>query len=508
MKRKWMTTAAVSLLTAAVLSACSQTDEGNSPNKDISIVTSFYPMYEFTKQVAGNRADVSIMVSAGQDAHHYEPSAKDVASVSKADVFVYSSEEMEHWAGSLLDTIENKDLVIARTADGLDANIETNQENQETDKEIAIIGLSEHYHTGDVIKLRARAKNTNSDGWKWFTREKEDGEWKVVPKQEGPTFEIQAPKESFELQARLYDESQDEYEESESIEILIDNHDGSTHSKEHKDQQHQENSKQIEIIGLAGHYHTGDVVTLMGRFEEEPKNSTWKWFMRSNPESEWTVVKGQESNRFEYNTTGESFDLRSVLYDEDNKVIAESDPVSVVIDDHENQDPHIWLDPVYAQAQVDVIRDALIEADPKGRATYEKNAQSFKDKLQALHKDYEVALQDAGNRKFVVQHEAFGYLAKRYHLEQIAIGGLSTEVEPSPSRITEIKQLVSKYKVPVIYYQQGESSAIAKTVAGETNTKTAVLYDLEVLTKDLQDEKLDYIEAMRKNLENLQLSIR
>lgn len=512
MKKKWITTTAVSLLTAVILSACTpQSDEKNRSGEKISVVTSFYPMYEFTKQVAGDRADVWMMVAAGEDAHHYEPSAKDVAGVNQADVFVYSSEEMEHWARSLLNTIEKKDLVIARTIDGLDTYMEVgnkNDENPETAEEITILGVSDHYHTGDHIKLRAKSKDKNHDRWEWFTRENETAQWEPVTNQEGPNFKLQAPKASFEIQAVLYDDSHKEYAESKPIEILIDNHDGNVHSNKDKNQQHNATSEQIEIIGLAGHYHTGDVVTLIGQSEEEPTNANWKWLMRSNLESEWETVTGQESNRFEYKTTGESFELRAVLYNQANKTVAESEPVSVLIDDHENQDPHIWLDPLYAQAQVNVIRDALIKADPEGTATYEKNAQNFSEELQTLHEDYEKTLQLAENRKFVVQHEAFGYLAKRYQLEQIAIGGLSTEVEPSPSRIAEIKQLVSKYEVPVIYYQQGESSAIAETVAIETNTQTAVLYDLEVLSEELQAEKLGYIEAMRKNLENLQLSIR
>ncbi|PAE14629.1 Mn2+/Zn2+ ABC transporter substrate-binding protein, partial [Virgibacillus sp. 7505] len=93
-----------------------------------------------------------------------------------------------------------------------------------------------------------------------------------------------------------------------------------------------------------------------------------------------------------------------------------------IIDDHESHDPHIWLDPVLAQEQVNIIRDALIEADPDGQAIYEENAEAFNKELQALHEDFQAALEDAESRVFVVQHQAFGYLAQRYQLEQVAIG--------------------------------------------------------------------------------------
>jgi zinc transport system substrate-binding protein len=179
----------------------------------------------------------------------------------------------------------------------------------------------------------------------------------------------------------------------------------------------------------------------------------------------------------------------------------------VLIDDHEDHDPHIWLNPVLAQDQVLAIRDALIDADPDGKEIDEENAEAFVKELKALDEDYQTTLKDAEHRAFVVQHQAFGYLADRYDLEQIAIGGLSTEVEPSPSRIAEIGELVQEHNVPVIYYQQRASSSIAQTVANETGTETAVLYDLEVLSEELLANDLGYLEAIRHNLEALQASI-
>lgn len=415
MKRNWKASIMLSLIAGAALYGCSR-DGGETSGEDskLSVVTSFYPVFEFTKQVAGDRADISLMVSGGADAHHYEPSAKDVARVNEADVFVFSSEKMEHWAESLLSTIENEELIVARTADGseVDAATEANQGNEE-----------------------------------------ESGGNEAVS------------------------------DEKNNVPVTI------------------------EINGLADHYHSGDVITLAAEIDNAPDNIQWQWSTRESRDSEWEIVSGQHTDHFEYKTAGESFEVRAMLIDDKQNPIAESQPAKVLIDDHEEQDPHIWLDPVLAQQQVNVIRDALIEADPEGQAVYEKNAEAFKAELQTLHEEYEAAFEGAEDRVFVVQHQAFGYIAERYNLEQVAIGGLSTEVEPSPSRIAEIGKQVEKYEVPVIYFQQGADSAIAETVAAETGTETAVLYDLEVLTDDLQKKDLGYVEAMRKNLDSLLLSV-
>jgi len=541
MKRKWVGTILLSLTMSAILLGCQKEVSSTSDDK-VSVVTSFYPMYEFTQQVAGDRADVSLMVSAGEDAHHYEPSAKDVARVNEADVFVYSSEEMEHWVDSLLKTIENDQLVIARTADGVesthhdhDHEDHEDEANQEANESIHIQGVADHYHTGDMVELTAELdEDVDYDHWHWYTRERADEEWVTVPDQGGPEFKYEVTGANFEVRAILFDDNHNEFAVSQPVEIVINDHGhGEEESHQHAEEGHDHGEEEdhahgeiiegahvhdhehgseeaagtIEIIGLADHYHTGDVVTLVAQVEEEVDLDHWHWFTRRSHDEDWQAVSGQETDHFEYKTTGESFEIRAVLYDDDHNVYAESDPVSVLIDDHENQDPHIWLDPVLAQEQVKIIRDALIKADPDGKDIYEKNAEAFNKELQALHEEYEAALKDAENRIFVVQHQAFGYIAKRYQLEQIAIGGISTEVEPSPSRIAEIGNLVKEYNVPVIYYQQGANSAIAETVATETGTQTAILYDLEVLSKELQDKDLGYVDAMRENLKALQLSI-
>ncbi|WP_017473072.1 metal ABC transporter solute-binding protein, Zn/Mn family [Amphibacillus jilinensis] len=536
-KRKWLTALLIMFVVSIVLIGCGQDDadtSGAEDDREINVVASFYPMYEFTKQVAGDRANVTLMVSAGEDAHYYEPSAQDVAAVNDADVFVYSSEEMEFWAESLLNTIENDALIVARAAEGIElADTSSDGHGDQGDASVVISGVAHHYHTGDQIELTAELdEDVNYDDWHWYTRQDSDSDWEMVSGQGTKMFEYEATDKNFEVQAVLYDDAHDIYAQSEPVEIVVDNHDDDDHDHDHSDHDHDDEhhdhdhdahdaenhddhedhhhgdeAETVEITGLADHYHTGDVVTLEAQFDSEVDYDDWHWYKRQGSSDEWEIISGQGTNRLEYQTTGASFEVKAVLYDDDHQAYAESEPVKIDVDDHEDEDPHSWLDPVLAQEQVNAIRDALVEADPDGQEIYEENAEAFNAELQALHEDFETAFAEAENRVFVVQHQAFGYIAHRYNLEQVAIGGLSTEVEPSPSRIAEIGSLIDEYGVPVIYYQHGANSAIAQTVANETGTETAVLHDLEVLSEELMADDLGYIEAMRENLEALQLSI-
>ena len=104
-------------LCALFLVACSNQKQADGK---LNIVTTFYPVYEFTKQVAGDTANVELLIGAGTEPHEYEPSAKAVAKIQDADTFVYENENMETWVPKLLDTLDKKKVkTIKATGDTL-----------------------------------------------------------------------------------------------------------------------------------------------------------------------------------------------------------------------------------------------------------------------------------------------------------------------------------------------------------------------------------------------------
>lgn len=94
-----------------VVAGCGNKQETAKTDK-LQVVTTFYPMYDFTKNVVGDNGEVSVLMKAGTEPHDYEPSAKDIAKIADSDVFVYNSEEMETWVGSVLKNIDTKKTVV------------------------------------------------------------------------------------------------------------------------------------------------------------------------------------------------------------------------------------------------------------------------------------------------------------------------------------------------------------------------------------------------------------
>lgn len=310
-----------SIIFLFILTACAQSDDSGSgktqqnDSKKMTVVTTFYPVYDFTKKIAGDTADVHMLIDGGTEVHTYEPSAKDMAMIQDADVFIYASSEMETWVKSIIKNLDNQKTMVIEASDGIE-----------------LLSGEEDAHEHEA--------------------EEEEGE---------------------------------------------------------------------------GHSHA--------------------------------------------------------------------------------YDPHVWLDPVLVKEQVATITDGLIKADSKNKAVYEENRSAFQQELDELNQAYETAFKDAKNRKFVTQHTAFSYLAKRYDLQQVAISGISPEQEPTPKQLNQMQDFIKKEGVHVIYTESSASSKIAETISDATGAELMVLNPLETLSKEERDKGADYLSVMRDNLEALKASI-
>ena len=93
------------------------------------IVTTLFPQYDFAKQVAGDKAEVVLLLSPGVEAHDFEPTPSDIILINKADLFIYTGDEMEPWVATILESIDNPDLNVLDVSQGIELICE--EENHE-----------------------------------------------------------------------------------------------------------------------------------------------------------------------------------------------------------------------------------------------------------------------------------------------------------------------------------------------------------------------------------------
>jgi zinc transport system substrate-binding protein len=166
------------------------------------------------------------------------------------------------------------------------------------------------------------------------------------------------------------------------------------------------------------------------------------------------------------------------------------------------KDPHLWLDPTRLATVGDRLADRLAEADPDHAADYAARAETLHTELDRLDADLTQGLRTCQRREIVTSHTAFGYLAERYRLEQVAVSGLTPEGEPAPRRLAEVAREAREHGATTIFFETLVSPKVAETVAREVGARTAVLDPIEG-----PPAQGDYLSAMRTNLQTLRTAL-
>lgn len=183
---------------------------------------------------------------------------------------------------------------------------------------------------------------------------------------------------------------------------------------------------------------------------------------------------------------------------------SDSDASDESTDSEITYDPHVWLDPLNAKAEMENIKNAFVEADPDNKDYYEQNYETYAEKFDQLDKEYKDGLADTKSKDLITSHEAFGYLCQAYGLNQVGIEGLSPDSEPDASRMNEIIKFAKENNVKTIFFEELVSPKVSETIADEIGAKTAVLNPLEGLTDDEISAGEDYFSGMESNLKTIE----
>ena len=166
--------------------------------------------------------------------------------------------------------------------------------------------------------------------------------------------------------------------------------------------------------------------------------------------------------------------------------------------DHDGQDPHIWLNPVYAQLQAKNIANALSNSDPMNKNYYQSNAEIYIKELDLL--DSKIRTELSGCRTdFITFHDAFSYFAEEYGLTQHTIvASTDPHGDVTPKTLEKIISTAKKLNIKIIFAEESTSTKTSQVIADEIGGKVLVLSPLEIVSNEE-----NYVSKMTKNLENL-----
>lgn len=156
MVKRW----AGSLLCILLLTGCAggqnlnQSAEAEDSGK-LNIVTTVFPYYDFTRQIAGDKVTLTMVVPAGMDSHSFEPTPADMLAIQKADILICNGGSMEHWLSQTLEAIDTSGITVISMMDHVEIveeeHIEGMEEGTEHHEEHS---YDEHIWTSPVNAMK------------------------------------------------------------------------------------------------------------------------------------------------------------------------------------------------------------------------------------------------------------------------------------------------------------------------------------------------------------------
>ncbi len=128
-------------------SSCGPRDRATEAPRGLVVVTTLFPLYDFAKQVGGDKARVILLLPPGVEAHSFEPKPADMIHINSAGLFLYTGRYMEPWVEPMLKSLDNKGLTIVEVSDGIALRKNTG-EGEKADRHASDDQEEGHHHGG------------------------------------------------------------------------------------------------------------------------------------------------------------------------------------------------------------------------------------------------------------------------------------------------------------------------------------------------------------------------
>jgi zinc transport system substrate-binding protein len=478
---------------AAVLPAGGRKDTGKADGK-INVVTTIFPPYDFVREVAGDKVNLTMLLKPGAESHSYDPSPQDMIKVQNCDVFIYVGGESDAWVERVIESMDTSRMEIVTLMDCVDVVEEVIVEGMQDEEE-------GHSHGEEAFTLEDVKDRALTD---WA------GDWQsVYPHLLDGTLDP-----VWEHRAEEGEKTVREYFEEAKVHYVTD----------------------VDRVGITADsmtfYRNGVPVKANYVYRgtgviEEDDGSLW---VRYKFEAAGTPLRGvpryvmfsdhlhapAKSEHFHIYSSDESFDT---LMSDTNPVnyptyypagLTKDEIVAEMIGhDHEEEveyDEHVWTSPKNAKLIVRKISDVLKQRDPANAAEYERNASSYTAKLTDLDMSFQNMINGAKRKTFIFGDRfPFRYFADAYGLSYFAaFPGCSTETECSAATIAFLVKKVRTEKIPVVFHIELSNEKIADTICEETGAEKLLLHAVHNISQRDFDRGESYYKLMSQNVKNLQ----
>lgn len=458
-----------------VLTGCASIQSPEESSK-LKVVSTIFPSYDFIRQIAGEEVELTMLLAPGVESHSYEPSPKDIITISQSDLFIYAGGDSDTWVEDILSSIDTSEMTIVSLIDCVEP-LESN-----------------HEHSVDEDIISSRSLEEWAGTWKPVLPYVEDGSldkyMETIASENNQTVE--------EVTTYYLNKYATEIKElsMNGNTVTIKTQDGmqtATYLSAGYEIVDSENGQQVWFL-----------------YEIEETSSFMPTRLAINDHSTGHHHEhGDEVAHFHLNYGEESFE-ELISQNEWSPSFYESDAnaeqiLDVFMGHEEEFDEHVWTSPKRVYQVVEKLRDLMIELDPTHQEIYETNAANY---LVALA-DLDATLEDIVNTSKIKtlvfgDRFPFRYLANDYGLTyKAAFSGCSTDTEVSAAMIAELIDEVNEHQIPVVFSIELSTGNIAKTIAQATGAKHLTLHSAHNISKSDFESGMTYFDIMMENIEVL-----
>ena len=166
--------------------------------------------------------------------------------------------------------------------------------------------------------------------------------------------------------------------------------------------------------------------------------------------------------------------------------------------DHQEQDPHVWLDPNNVKVWTENITNNLVAEDPDRADIYQSNAETYMNELDQLDSWIRDQVEQIPpeNRRLVTDHTTFGYFAEEYGFTLMGamIPAMTTEAETSGGQLAELVDRIRNYQVKAIFVGVDTDPTLSERIAEETGVQLVPLYFGSLTDGDPAGTYLDFMK--------------
>jgi len=131
------------------VTGCRQNKNAAVRNADgkINVTTTIFPPYDFVRQIAGDRVNLSMLLPPGAESHSFEPSPRDIITIQNSDIFIYGGGDSDNWIDRILQSMDTDNMRILAMMDAVEVVEEEIVEGMEEDDDEEEIAYDEHVWT-------------------------------------------------------------------------------------------------------------------------------------------------------------------------------------------------------------------------------------------------------------------------------------------------------------------------------------------------------------------------